>query len=362
MQTLSFSQIDSAPSLEGKAGGASAAGNESPRWGIIYCPKQGVRRTHKRWEHIKELLDANEIAYDFVQSEGAESVLRLTKMLVTNGYETLIIVGGDSALNRALNGLLSFDDDVRQRVCIGVIPNGRGNDFASFWGYSEDDDQRTVRWLMERRVRKVDVGYIKAINQPANIDVKDESNHDEEGNEQALEANNVEQKEQIRYFLNCVNVGLVANIMKLKYKARRIFGLTTLTYFASMILLLFQRLEIKMKLRINEEHIDRKLMSVCIGNCRAYGQTPNAVPYNGMLDVSVISCPGVRQLIEGLGMLFTGKFLSHKSVKAYRTPRTVIFSDIRTASVSADGIVLSDYKAPFEIGLKTEHINFIIPS
>ena len=42
-----------------------------PRWGIIYCPKPGVRRTHKRWEHIKELLDAQQASsYDFVQSEG----------------------------------------------------------------------------------------------------------------------------------------------------------------------------------------------------------------------------------------------------------------------------------------------------
>ena len=310
--------------------------NVNDRWGIIYCPKPGVRRTHKRWEHIKELLDAHDIAYDFVQSEGAESVGRLTKMLINNGYETLIIVGGDSALNRALNGLLSFDDEVRERVCLGVIPNGRGNDFASFWGFDEEKDEQTVQWLMTRRIRKVDVGVVRYAN--------------------------AENEEEKRYFFNCLNVGLVANIMKLKFKTRRIFGLTTLTYFASMIMLLFQRMETKMKLKINEESIERKVMSVCVGNCRSYGLTPNAVPYNGMLDVSVIAYPEMRQLIEGLWMLFTGKFLSHKSVRSYRTPRKVLFADIRSACVSTDGIVLDDVKAPFEVKLKQEYVNLIIPA
>ena len=257
-------------------------------------------------------------------------------MLISNGYDTLVIVGGDSAMNRALNGLLSFDDDVRQRVVLGMIPNGRGNDFASFWGFDEEKDEETIEWLKARRIRQVDVGFVNYTNA----------------------ANEAE----VRYFFNCLNVGLVANIMKLKFKTRRIFGLTTLTYFASMMALLFKRLETRMKLKINEETIDKKVMSVCVGNSRAYGQTPNAVPYNGMLDVSVIAYPGIRQLLEGLWMLFTGKFLSHKSVRSYRTPRKVIFYDIKKANVSTDGIVLENVQVPFTVGLKQEYINIIIPS
>ena len=133
---------------------------EPSRWGIIYCPKQGVRRTHKRWENIKELLDEHHVAYDFVQSEGPESVERLTTMLVNNGYTTLIIVGGDAALNRALNGLLSAGEEARERVSLGVIPNGRGNDYASFWGFTEDNDEQTVKWLIQKRIKKVDVGFL----------------------------------------------------------------------------------------------------------------------------------------------------------------------------------------------------------
>ena len=302
---------------------------ELSRWGIIYCPKQGVRRTHKRWENIKELLDEHHVAYDFVQSEGPESVERLTTMLVNNGYTTLIIVGGDAALNRALNGLLSAGEEARERVSLGVIPNGRGNDYASFWGFTEDNDEQTVKWLIQKRIKKVDVGFLH--------------------------------HEQDYYFLNCVNIGLVANIMNLKYKTRRIFGLTALTYFASMFLLLFQRLETKMRFKVNEEQVNKKVMTVCVGNCRSYGQTPSAVPYNGMLDVSVISHPEITQLFEGLWMLFTGKFLNHKKVHAYRTNRIIHFDEVHNAVISTDALVLNDVKGPFDIGLKTDYVNFIIP-
>lgn len=304
----------------------------APRWGIIYCPKQGAGRSQKRWEHIQELLEARGVGYDFVQSEGPESVERLTRMLCQNGYDTIIIMGGDSALNRALNGVLVLGDEVRQRVALGVIPNGRGNDFATFWGFDEKDDEQTINWLHRRRLRPVDVGLLQSAT----------------GHQ--------------RYFLNCVNVGLVANIMKLKYKTRRIFGLSALSYFASMFLLLFQRMETRMKLHINEDTIERKLMTVCVGNAHGYGQTPSAVPYNGMLDISMVSHPEVSQLLAGLWLLFTGKFLNHKNVRAYRSPRPIHFMNIKNATVSADGMVLSDFREQLHISLLPEHINFIIPS
>ncbi len=309
---------------------------EQSRWGIIYCPKQGVRRTNKRWEHIKELLDAHHVTYDFVQSESPKSVGRLTEMLCKNGYKTLIIVGGDAALNRALNGILNLDDSVRQQVAIGLIPNGRGNDFATFWGLSEEDDEATIKGLLQQRLRKVDVGYINYTTQD----------------------NGTTQR---HYFLNCANIGLVANIMKLKYRTRRILGLSTLSYMASMVLLLFQRLKWTMRMQINEDTIDRELMNVCVGNCRGYGQTPSAVPYNGCLDISIVARPNLQQLIEGVTLLFTGQFLNHKDVRAYRTTRRIMIQEIKNATISADGRVLKNITTPLEIGLIPEHINFMIP-
>ncbi len=308
---------------------------ESSRWGIIYCPKEGVRRTHKEWDAILSYLTEKQVLYDFVQSEGPESVERLGAMLASNGYSTIVIVGGDAALNRALNGILSQGEDVRKGVAIGVIPNGWGNDFAHFWGFEESNYKQTIDWLIQRRIRKVDVGYCVVGNL-------------EEGNSP-------------RYFLNCVNVGLVANIMNIKHRTRRYWGMLTLSHLASMFMLLFQRMEHKMHFRVNQDVIDRSVMTVCIGSAHGYGQTPSGVPYNGLLDVSVVSHPEMSQMIEALWMLFRGRFLNHKAVKSYRT-RNVDFYDKGKALVSLDGAVWRESSTPLKIGIHQEWINFIIPS
>ena len=55
--------------------------------------------------------------YDYVQSEGFGSVERLAKILANNGYRTIVIVGGDGALNDAINGKGS----VKQSTRLGTI-------------------------------------------------------------------------------------------------------------------------------------------------------------------------------------------------------------------------------------------------
>lgn len=44
-------------------------------------------------------MDSKGVSYDYVQSEGFGSVERLAGILANNGYRTIVIVGGDGALN-----------------------------------------------------------------------------------------------------------------------------------------------------------------------------------------------------------------------------------------------------------------------
>ena len=59
------------------------------RWGIVYCPKYERFRKGKKWERIKKCLHDNDIVYDYVQSENTDSVERLVKMFINNGYQTI---------------------------------------------------------------------------------------------------------------------------------------------------------------------------------------------------------------------------------------------------------------------------------
>lgn len=305
------------------------------KWGILYCPRDGfMKNPHKRWERIEKILRNRGVEFDFVQSERARSVERLVMMMINNGYKTIVIVGGDSALNDAINCLMLVEKRVRDSIALGVIPNGMMNDFAHFWNFNEHEIEKTIDSLITRRIRKIDLGCIRYKNS------KNENCH--------------------RYFLNCVNVGLIAAIMNLRRQTHHIFGSRTLSFVFSFILLIFQRMEYLMDIKINTDKIRRKVMTVCVGNASGYGQTPNAVPYNGLLDVSVVYHPEMTQLMEGIYLFVKGKFLNHRSVHPYRT-REVVFNTAQHALVGVDGRLMNG--APigaFTITVEQEVINFII--
>jgi diacylglycerol kinase family enzyme len=243
-------------------------------------------------------------------------------------------MGGDSALNDAVNCLMAEEKQVRDQIALGVIPNGMMNDFARYWGFDDDEMEKTVDWLMKHRIRTIDLGCVRYTNK------NNEHCH--------------------RYFLNCVNVGLIADIMNLRRQTRSLLGSHTLSFIVSIFLMIFHRMDYKMHVRVNSETVDRKMMTMCVGSGPGYGQTPNAVPYNGMLDVSMVYHTEIMQLLAGLWLLVSGRFLNHRSVHPYRT-REVIVEEAPHALVGVDGRLIGTPVGPYRITVEQEVINFLIP-
>ena len=304
---------------------------EDQRWGILYCPKG---RGSKQREKIQRVLDERHVQYDFVQSESSDSVERLMTMLIHNGYKTIVVMGGDSALNDAVNCLMHEEKLVRDSIALGVIPNGVMNDFARYWDFKEGDIEQTVDWLVKRRVRAVDVGGIRYTDKNGTA--------------------------QHRYFLNCVNIGLIADVMNLRRQARSLLGSRRLSFVVSIFLMIFHRMEYKMHIKLNADQVNRKVMTVCVGSGPGYGQTPSAVPYSGMLDVSIVYHTEIVQVLAGMWLLLTGRFLNHRSVHPYRT-REVVVEDAKHALVGVDGRLLGTPVGPYRITIEQEVINFLIP-
>ena len=301
------------------------------RWGILYCPRG---RKSKQREKIQRALDERNVQYDFVQSESADSVERLMTMLIHNGYKTIVVVGGDSALNDAVNCLMKEEKQVRDEIALGIIPNGVVNDFARYWDFKEGNIEQTVDWLIKHRVRTIDVGCIRYENK--------------------------EGEQCHRYFLNCINIGLIADVMNLRRQTRSLLGSRKLSFIVSIFLMIFHRMDYKMHVKINSDEVNRKVMTMCVGSGPGYGQTPSAVPYNGMLDVSMIYHTEVVQILAGLWLLVTGRFLNHRAVHPYRT-REVEVIEAKHALVGIDGRLLGTPVGSYRITVEQEVINFLIP-
>lgn len=305
---------------------------ESNRWGIIYNPKAGSRKTQKKWNKIHDYMESRGVMFDYLQSEGYGSVERLARMLANNGYRTIVVVGGDGAINDAVNGILTSSAENKDEIALGIIPNGIGNDFSSYWGLDEDDYKAAIDCIIERRVRKIDVGRVGYTD-------KDVCS--------------------TRYFINAMYIGLGARFVWISNGTRRFWGRQWISYLSSMFLLLFERMLHRMHLKVNGEHIRDNIMTVCIGNARGYGLTPSAVPYNGWLDVSVIYRPELLQLIKGLWLLVHGRILNLKVVKPYRTRKIKILR-AQNAAISLDGRQLYA-DCPLDVRILPEALTLIIP-
>lgn len=307
---------------------------EPNRWGVIYNPKAGSRKAQKRWIEIRDYMKSCGVEFDYVQSEGFGSVERLARTMANNGYRTIVVVGGDGAINDAVNGIMYSDAEDKNSIAFGIIPNGIGNDFAKYWGLDSDDYRGAVDVLINRRLRKVDVGVF------CYYDGEVHKTH---------------------YFLNAVYMGLGARIVRITNETRRFWGIPLISYLSSLFLVAFERKLYRMHLKVNDEHIRGRIMAVGVGSARGYGLTPSAVPYNGWLDVSVIYRPELRQLISGLWMLQQGRLLNHKIVKPYRT-RQVKVLRAQNAEVSLDGRLWLDRHFPIEITIAQEALTLIIPN
>ena len=305
---------------------------EPEKWGVIYNPKAGTRKVLKRWKEIKEYMDSRGVSYDYVQSEGFGSVERLAGILANNGYRTIVVVGGDGALNDAINGIMSSNAEDKREIAIGIIPNGIGNDFAIYWEMTSEYKD-AVDCIINNRRLKIDVGICNYYDGETHV---------------------------TRYIVIAMIIGLGARIVNISDQTKRFWGVKFLSYLMALISLFFERKLYRMHLKINGEHIRGRIMTVCIGSAWGYGQAPSAVPYNGWLDVSVIYRPELLQLVSGLWMLIQGRILNHKVVMPYRTQKVKVLR-AQNASVDLDGRIL-DRHFPLDIGIMHEAITLIIPN
>ena len=73
----------------------------------------------------------------------------------SDGYQTVIVLGGDGIIHEVANGLMQLPAD--RRPVLGIIPMGSGNDYAKTLNIRVGVDA-AIKDLMASRVRAIDVG------------------------------------------------------------------------------------------------------------------------------------------------------------------------------------------------------------
>lgn len=102
---------------------------------------------------LRDSFGTLEIVMTIGSGDGEETAVRA----IEDGCTRLFVAGGDGTLNEVVNGLLKAQ--ALDRVPIGLLPLGTGNDFARMLHLSEDPEEALAA-LAERREVAVDVGTL----------------------------------------------------------------------------------------------------------------------------------------------------------------------------------------------------------
>jgi diacylglycerol kinase (ATP) len=273
--------------------------------------------------------------FDYRVTRFAGHASKIARYYVQKGYKNIMVLGGDGTMSEVINGIFNATTKSTQDLKIALIPRGTGNDWGRFWGLTADY-RKSIEVLLKGKTQPIDIGKVE---------------YDMEGEKEA------------HYFINSIGLGLDAAVVNLTHRLKEFFGSHSFLYSVSLLLAVFSYRSHKVKLYSHEKNIDDGMFTMNIANgCYSGGglkQTPNALPYDGLLDVMMARKPTFVDIIGALVALFRGKLLEHPAIVSFQTRELIVQSD-KKALMEADGIIVNG-SSPFKISIIPGAIQMIVP-
>ncbi|MBO5710344.1 MAG: diacylglycerol kinase family lipid kinase [Rikenellaceae bacterium] len=295
------------------------------RWFVIVNPVAGKGLGLTDWPVISKLLRDNSIAFDFAFTEHRFHAIELSVEAVNNGYRRLIVVGGDGTLNEVVNGLFIQKAVPQNEVLLSVIAVGTGNDWVRMFGIPRTYTD-SIKSIVAGHSFLQDVGkvsYYKA------------SYH------------------QSRYMANVAGVGFDASVNR-RFNRRKEEGKRgKFLYILSTLKALFGYRSTHVKISVDGKVVvDQAVFSATIGIGKYNGggmlQTPDAVPDDGLFDLTIIRKISKFGVIRNFGSLYNGRIYRIKQISLDRGRKIHIESTPEIAT-EVDGEALGYSPFDFEI-------------
>ncbi|HCG64943.1 MAG: hypothetical protein CVV48_02480 [Spirochaetae bacterium HGW-Spirochaetae-4] len=103
---------------------------------IVLNPNAAKGRALSQRAAIEDYFTSNRIPVRMVLTERPLEAIELAKEAVLSGYRTVVAAGGDGTINEVVDGVVRATRELglsaEDSPLVGLIPIGRGNDFAFF--------------------------------------------------------------------------------------------------------------------------------------------------------------------------------------------------------------------------------------
>jgi diacylglycerol kinase (ATP) len=117
------------------------------------------------WPPLAEALSERGLEHEVVLTEGGGHAAELARQAVDEGARLIVGVGGDGTLHEIVNGVLGEADRAPDGVAVGLVPAGRGSDYARGLGFDPSPAALAARFGAALEgdawaTRRVDAGEV----------------------------------------------------------------------------------------------------------------------------------------------------------------------------------------------------------
>jgi YegS/Rv2252/BmrU family lipid kinase len=285
---------------------------------LIVNPHAGAGRPANALAGVHAALEARGIAYRTELTRSLEHAQDLGREAAAAG-EVAVAFGGDGLVG-AVAGALAQTGGV-----LGVLPGGRGNDFARVLGIPLGPEA-ACEVLATGVERSVDLGQA--------------------GN---------------RTFIGIASCGLDSDANRIANEARRIKGNLVYAYGALAALRSWRPATFTVQLDGGAPRTIRGY-SIAAANSKAYGGgmflAPDASLEDGLLDVVIISQMPKLRLLVLLPTVFKGRHVRHRGVEVVRAREVQVSAD-RPFTLYADGDPIGEL--PVTVRARPAAVTAVVP-
>lgn len=284
-------------------------------WKVIVSSRSGGGKARHDWPEIANLLKAKSIEFIASMTDHAYHAIELAREAVLSGFRKLLVVGGDGAVHEVLNGLYSQSEVSPSEVAVGLIPVGSGNDWS--------------------RLHRIPADYGRAVDLIAEADVRTRLQ------DVACVHTLMDGKPYCRYMMNIGGLGFDSDVCRRFDIAKEHGHAGDRQYLKSLLSGFLAYRPLRFRVVVDgEEFYHGTAFSVALGIGQYCGggmrQTPDAVPDDGLINVTVVGKLSKWKFLSKVPSLFKGDIYRHKEVR-HTTGRRVEISAAPYSYMEVDG-------------------------
>ena len=282
------------------------------RWLVIVNPNAGRRKGIRDWDEISSLLREYRLKYNAVFTEAPRLAIQLTRRYIEEGYRWIIAVGGDGTMNEVVNGVFLQKTCPTTDITLGMITVGTGNDWGRMFGIPSTYKE-AIRTILRSNTFVQDAGMVKYLN---------DSNTEN------------------RYFVNIAGLGFDAEVVRKSNRSKERGRGGPLLYLVNIFTSLMNYKYVNALISVDGLDYENKIFSMNVGICKYSGggmiQVPNAIPDDGLFDLTVINHMSKAKIIRSLRRLYDGTINEHPKVDSY-TGKSIRVESSDTIPLETDG-------------------------